>query len=62
LAVDESVSQTRDPDTDSAPNRGQADEKPVEADRDPLVQRALSVFGASIVKIESGARPQSTKE
>lgn len=52
LALDETAV-PRSEQSDSADVRA-VDRKIVEAERDPLVQRALAVFGASVVRVESG--------
>ena len=62
LAVDESKVPARDIRPDSSLRESRTDTKPAEkksteAERDPLVQRAITVFGATVVKTESGIAP-----
>jgi DNA polymerase III subunit gamma/tau len=51
LAVDESLSESPTQPTDIPVK---AEHKVVDAGRDPLVQRAISVFGATVIRVESG--------
>jgi hypothetical protein len=62
LAVDESIAQVREskPVTrvqESRPEAETAAETASDAERDPLVQRAISVFGARVVRKDRGAAP-----
>lgn len=56
LTVDESAVPARDQSPGPSCGRGQSN-KPIEAERDPLVQRALTVFGGTIVRVDSGTPP-----
>jgi DNA polymerase-3 subunit gamma/tau len=58
LVVDESISPVRGTPAATAPQAGQAARVPHDGSRDPLVQRALSVFGATVVRVESGTGPR----
>jgi DNA polymerase III subunit gamma/tau len=54
LTVDESIATPR-PTEPSGRGLGNTEErKPSDADQDPLVQRAIAVFGATVVRVESG--------
>jgi DNA polymerase-3 subunit gamma/tau len=57
LAVDESIPPVRLAPAPSAPQAGQGERLAADGTRDPLVQRALSVFGATVVRVESGTGP-----
>ncbi|HTI52063.1 MAG TPA: DNA polymerase III subunit gamma/tau [Planctomycetaceae bacterium] len=47
--------------TENRPNRGEVDRRQQESENDPLVQRVLSAFGGSVVRVEtaSGAGSES---
>lgn len=54
LAVDESLPVPRPPESSTAGQGEEAEEqKRPDVERDPLVQRAISVFGATVVKVET---------
>jgi DNA polymerase-3 subunit gamma/tau len=57
LAVDESVSPVRASQSPTTSKREVAEAKAADGSCDPLVQRALSVFGATVVRIETGPLP-----
>jgi DNA polymerase-3 subunit gamma/tau len=55
LVVEESVIPVPGVPAEPTPPRpGLAERKPVDGSRDPLVQRALTVFGAAVVRVETG--------
>ena len=53
LAVDESIPNPRQAEPGGASPVEEVEQQPSESDRDPLVQRAISVFGATVIKVES---------
>jgi nucleotide-binding universal stress UspA family protein len=57
LVVDESVPQVRGKPAELSPPPEIAERKPVDGSRDPLVQRALTVFGAAVIRVETGTLP-----
>src|SRR5262249_14299464 len=57
LAVDESVTALRGTPSPPTSKREVAESKSADGSRDPLVQRALSVFGATVVRVETGPLP-----
>jgi len=58
LIVDESVSPSPPVPAEPSNLAGQVDRNPGEADRDLLVQRAISVFGATVIRVEGGTSPR----
>lgn len=58
LIVDESVSPSLPVPAEPSDLPGQADRNPGQADRDLLVQRAISVFGATVIRVEGGTSPR----
>ena len=58
LIVDESVPQSLAPSAAASDFEAEAERKVVDAGRDPLVQRALSVFEATVIRVESGTSPR----
>ena len=54
LSVDESVIQVRSPQGSSGFPPGVTERKVNDGSQDPLVQRALSVFGATVIRVETG--------
>lgn len=54
LRVDESVPQARAPQIEASVATKPAERKPVDSNRDPLVQRAITVFGATVIRVENG--------
>jgi DNA polymerase-3 subunit gamma/tau len=57
LAVDEAVTPLRSTKSPTTSNPEVSEPKPADGSRDPLVQRALSVFGATVVRVETGSPP-----
>jgi hypothetical protein len=53
LAVDESLPVPRPPESSTGGQEEAGERKQPDVDRDPLVQRAISVFGATVVKVET---------
>jgi len=53
LAVDESIPNPRPAEPGGGSPVEEVEQKPSDSDRDPLVQRAISVFGATVIKVES---------
>jgi DNA polymerase-3 subunit gamma/tau len=58
LAVDESIVPPEPQKLERGRPGDEGELKPSEAERDPLVQRAIAVFGASVVKVESASGVQ----
>ena len=54
LVIDESIAAVAPPAAPAAPAAGPAVRTPADGSRDPLVQRAISVFGATVVRVETG--------
>jgi len=57
LAVDDSVPTVRNSQPPAASKAEAVEAKPTDGSRDALVQRALAVFGATVVRVETASLP-----
>ena len=58
LIVDESAPPSQTSPIDPSTVQGPAERNQNQAERDPLVQRAISVFGATVIRVEGGTTPR----